>query len=474
MTSKMSVDQFHYFLDTFKCYPNNDQTETLSLGLPPAAIKKQYELKVFSQKTLFIDVTHTVHYRFNSGIQRVVRSLVAAMKINGAPFELIKFDIDGQPVALNPYEINKFYNWEKYLTKEKTTSDSLDGLIRKLGPLVKLLIPNFLWDQAKRAYRILKYRLNDKSSFSETLKKTVVIDLRKHSLFLPEITTDEAHINSVSVMSKHYGVVISSILYDLIPVTHPEFCSVGYDFIHYLRIFRTIHSVLAISKHSESELIKLMALLPREVSEPLKTKTIYISGDFPSLSRAQALKKPDDKKVILMVARFEPRKNIRRVLAAVQKLFEENIDFKFVIVGNPGWMQENIIADLNALIAKGFDVEFHMRISDSELAAWYQKCYFTVFCSITEGFGLPILESVLMGKPCLTSDFGAQAEIGHLIGGCDFANPTLIDDIYEKMKILLINKDYYKIQVEQTKFTQWPSWSDYAKQIYEYINSQDL
>jgi glycosyltransferase involved in cell wall biosynthesis len=50
------------------------------------------------------------------------------------------------------------------------------------------------------------------------------------------------------------------------------------------------------------------------------------------------------------------------------------------------------------------------RLSDDELVEAYRRCDMVVFASLYEGFGLPILEAQAMGRPVITSNFGAMRE----------------------------------------------------------------
>jgi len=50
------------------------------------------------------------------------------------------------------------------------------------------------------------------------------------------------------------------------------------------------------------------------------------------------------------------------------------------------------------------------RLTDSELVEAYRRCDMVVFASLYEGFGLPILEAQAMGRPVITSNFGAMRE----------------------------------------------------------------
>ena len=50
------------------------------------------------------------------------------------------------------------------------------------------------------------------------------------------------------------------------------------------------------------------------------------------------------------------------------------------------------------------------RLKDNELVEAYRRCDMVVFASLYEGFGLPILEAQAMGRPVITSNFGAMKE----------------------------------------------------------------
>jgi glycosyltransferase involved in cell wall biosynthesis len=50
------------------------------------------------------------------------------------------------------------------------------------------------------------------------------------------------------------------------------------------------------------------------------------------------------------------------------------------------------------------------RLTDGELVEAYRRCDMVVFASLYEGFGLPILEAQAMGRPVITSNFGAMSE----------------------------------------------------------------
>jgi glycosyltransferase involved in cell wall biosynthesis len=67
------------------------------------------------------------------------------------------------------------------------------------------------------------------------------------------------------------------------------------------------------------------------------------------------------------------------------------------------------------------------RLTDGELVAAYQRCDMVVFASLYEGFGLPILEAQAIGRPVITSNFGAMREAAG--DGALLVDPYSVDEI---------------------------------------------
>jgi glycosyltransferase involved in cell wall biosynthesis len=83
-----------------------------------------------------------------------------------------------------------------------------------------------------------------------------------------------------------------------------------------------------------------------------------------------------------------------------------------VFAGRVGWLVDDLlrqIANTNNLDGKLVLIE---NPTDVELVALYEGCQFTLFPSFFEGWGLPVTESLALGKPCLTSDRTSLPESG--------------------------------------------------------------
>ncbi|MCY4163896.1 MAG: glycosyltransferase family 1 protein [bacterium] len=108
---------------------------------------------------------------------------------------------------------------------------------------------------------------------------------------------------------------------------------------------------------------------------------------------------------VLWVGTVEPRKNLEGLLEAWRML--QPREEQLVLVGPQGWNSElgdTVAAFGNSVRVLGFVAEADKR---ALLAAA------TVFCypSLTEGFGLPVLEAMAQATPVVTSAVGATAEV---------------------------------------------------------------
>ncbi len=106
---------------------------------------------------------------------------------------------------------------------------------------------------------------------------------------------------------------------------------------------------------------------------------------------------PDE--FILFVGTLEPRKNLRRLIEAVDRLG----DLPLVIVGTTGWGDQPDLDGPRTLLV-GF-------VPDGDLAPIYAAASVFAYPSEREGFGLPVLEAMAQGTPVVTSTGTSTEEV---------------------------------------------------------------
>jgi glycosyltransferase involved in cell wall biosynthesis len=124
-------------------------------------------------------------------------------------------------------------------------------------------------------------------------------------------------------------------------------------------------------------------------------------------TRAAALRLP--KHYLLTVGTLEPRKALEPLIRALA--LPQAGDLPLLIVGPNGWGGvdvESVARD--AGLAEG-RVRVLGRLSDPDLAVALHRATALVYPSLSEGFGLPIVEAFSLGTPVIHSDAPALLEV---------------------------------------------------------------
>ncbi len=111
-------------------------------------------------------------------------------------------------------------------------------------------------------------------------------------------------------------------------------------------------------------------------------------------------------------------------------------------------------------------------ISDADKFWLYKNCEAFIFPSLTEGFGLPVIEAMSLDKPVFISNRGALPEVGGAFAFQfeNFESNTIINCIEKNLKIFEDNKN---LQLEQKEYCTKFDWKIIANQyvqFYEEIN----
>ncbi|WP_456826054.1 glycosyltransferase family 4 protein [Cellulomonas sp. P5_E12] len=126
----------------------------------------------------------------------------------------------------------------------------------------------------------------------------------------------------------------------------------------------------------------------------------------------------DDRPYVMWAGTTEPRKNVRTLLAAYAELARDPEAPDLLLVGPPGWGEPPAVPD--AVRAR---VRVTGRVDRVDLHALYAGARAFAFPSLSEGFGLPVLEAMSHGTPVVTSFGTACAEVvgdaGLTVGATD-------------------------------------------------------
>jgi glycosyltransferase involved in cell wall biosynthesis len=170
------------------------------------------------------------------------------------------------------------------------------------------------------------------------------------------------------------------------------------------------------------------------------------------------------------IGNAHPHKNLETLLKSFAKLRDTHPDIELVLAGDdsyfwPRLKKYSVIEHLNG------NVKFVGKVSDYERDALYRGALAYVFPSLSEGFGLPLLESMSCGCPVISSNSSSLSEIaGQAVLFCD---PTDIESFVTNMKVIIEDPEVRNtLRSRGFKRVHMFSWKKMAQQtlsVYESV-----
>jgi alpha-1,3-rhamnosyl/mannosyltransferase len=135
------------------------------------------------------------------------------------------------------------------------------------------------------------------------------------------------------------------------------------------------------------------------------------------------------KKYVISSGFLDPRKNLKRQIEAFGIYNQKNnLGFKYALTG----LKNNLSEDLIKLIESPHlrdSIVFLGYVSSQDLKVLVSQSAALMYCSIAEGFGLPIIEGMALGVPVITSSSSSMKELAE--NRCVLANPLEVDSIIQ-------------------------------------------
>lgn len=218
-------------------------------------------------------------------------------------------------------------------------------------------------------------------------------------------------------LKRRHGFHFMYLIHDLIPVYARDTCDQGTAeiFTNFLiQSHGVTDSYLCVSENTKKDLLRYFEDLGLHIADPKVTQNGTL---LPPPTRAPKLGAIDLElatgNYILFVGTIEGRKNHMAAFRAFEKLLNERDNVPYLVcVGRLGWRAEEFLfacQDSEFLEGK---IKILSDISDDELTALYQNCLLTIYPSLYEGWGLPVGESLGLGKICITSNVTSLPEVG--------------------------------------------------------------
>jgi alpha-1,2-rhamnosyltransferase len=431
---------------------------------------------------LLVECTHVFqHPKVNSGIQRVVRNVInqlppsvdgveciPVVMLKGKLYRVLKLGslnipfFDGLMTFAGRLErlAHRFWQLHQRLHKRCTSrvARRLLHVAYRLPALACFSVPLRLID------RVNQYQLPKRCAplQHQPGDQLVLLDSSWHSDFFPW-----------AERLKRDGVGIVSVIYDLIPLTHPQF----YD-TRLVQIFnewfdwitRTADGYVAISATVRDQ---VREELQRRVG-PANAEALWFDyfhlGSELDLSNTRDAVEPGLKRmfdtpepVFLMVSTIEPRKNHGYLLDAFERAWAGGSSVRLCIAGRIGWKCDALLARVRNHPQLNKRLFMFNDLSDTSLEHAYAHARSLVFPSWVEGFGLPLVEAMQRGLPAMGSDIPIFREIGgEFMAYFDLAEPQTLADL-----VMTFEKTGQFPAARNVADWQWIGWREASAQLAE-------
>lgn len=388
-----------------------------------------------TQPTITIDASHTYGSGKNTGIERVVRNLCREL-----PDALAQRGL--QPPKITTHFQGHFLQIDSDLLQRLQLLADWEKNTSEFVPQWLQTVPNWIartsgsakirkWLEPSPShlgiYKVPHHLTRWNSLARSTRQGNSIAPAPNQILILPDAYWTRRDIWKTVQTHRNAGSLIATVVYDLIPLTHPQYVGKkrSEKFQSYLdQVIRHSDTIVAISKTVRDEVQAYIEKQPNR-SELCQDVRSFVLGAELTIPKSGSLQNHTVRPLVgslfetsnkqtpyLMVASFDPRKNHEQALNAFDVLWRSNPNLQLCFAGRSGSLCDDLMKRIqnHPKLNRGLWV-FH-DLSDIELHYAYQHCSGVLLPSIVEGFGLPIVESLWHGRKTFASDTPIHREVG--------------------------------------------------------------
>lgn len=413
-------------------------------------------------RKIYIDCTGTYYSGFNTGIPRVIRSIISRKNLAQK-----KFSYDLIPVVVidNLYrrmDVNTILSHYQFLPQLGNIGKRWLFRFKNNFSSENIHIYDSIETFFRRIFTILKF-LNLKIFSFNNRKEVVYFDSESVLICLDAFWSYEFE-KAFSVSNQGLGKFILGI-HDLIPINYSEFVHESYakNFqIKFDRALKYADQIICVSEFTKSEVANYLKLCDKN---HIEIKSIKLGGD--SLPR-KSKKIPQEDLLRLQdifqgqswltVGTLEVRKNQSIILDAFEKIWEKGSDDKLVIIGRIGWKCDELVEKILQHTEFNKKLIFLQAAPDSWLEYAYKHSKGLIFSSHVEGFGLPVIEAMNYNLPVICSDIPAFREVAQ-----DYA--VFFDKDNVDSLVIALEKSPEK----EKNIFEVPTWDKFVENLLESV-----
>jgi glycosyltransferase involved in cell wall biosynthesis len=263
------------------------------------------------------------------------------------------------------------------------------------------------------------------------------------------------------------GVRLISVVHDLIPITHPEYCRPGRRERHIERMRNVVRFASGVVVNSHST---MRALCDFCSDSSLKPPRIIVAPLGINLPRIEQNRMTVKEPYFVVLGNIEPRKNHWMLLQLWRRLVDRSRlqAPRLVVIGQRAWECENVVDLLERCEQLRGVVMEHATCGDEELVSTLRHARALLYPSFVEGFGLPIAEALSLGVPVLASDLDVFREFAGEV-------PEYVDPL-DGIRWLELIEDYARpdssrraAQIARMRAFAAPTWARHFEGVDRFV-----
>lgn len=270
--------------------------------------------------------------------------------------------------------------------------------------------------------------------------------------FLPEVSYDPGVLKRFRKF--HERIPTAMIGHDVLPMTDPRNYMLSPGTLshvsEYFRLVAITNVLICNSEHTKSEILRTLRRSPS-----LITTVAHPGGDH-----IPAQTKPESsfsRKSFLRLGTIEARKAPLEILHAFEEALNDNpgLDIELHFVGKPASVDIFLNDAIERAISQGLPIRWTQGATDVEVHKIVRES-FAFLAYGTEGYGIPVLESIRLGTPVLFDGIQPAAELMEAHGA---------------YRVQLDRAFTFGYQNEVSNIDQGliPSWSDFVHRLTQAI-----
>lgn len=217
------------------------------------------------------------------------------------------------------------------------------------------------------------------------------------------------------------GVKVFFGVHDLLPIRMPQYFPDGTEdqHIRWLGRLARADGVVCVSRGVADEVAQWLHFENIQRLRPLPLGWFHLGADLAGSAPSKGLPENAPQMLaalaarpsFLMVSTIEPRKGHIQALAAFEQLWKSGTKVNLVVVGRHGWHMEHFVMCLKNHPELGRRLHWPEHVSDEYLDKIYAASTCLLAPSEGEGFGLPLIEAARHQLPILARDLPVFREV---------------------------------------------------------------